>query len=127
MGNMLISLAGQIALFAQDAPAAPEAAPGGGGMFSMLLPFAAIFALFYFLLIRPQRRDQAKRQEMLNAVKKNDRVITAGGIYGVVASVNREADEVTVKVDESSNTKLKMTFSSIARVVVDDGSDQSGK
>lgn len=113
-------------MFAQDAPDAPEGA-FGGGMLSMLLPFAAIFALFYFLLIRPQRRDQAKRQEMLNAVKKNDRVITAGGIYGVVASVNREADEVTVKVDESSNIKLKMTFSSIARVIVDDASDQSGK
>ena len=62
---------------------------------------------------------------MLSAVKKNDRVLTAGGIYGVVAAVNRESDEVTIKVDETSNTKLRMTLSSIARVIGDDSSNQS--
>lgn len=129
---MLISLASQTALFAEAAAADAGAAAGGeaapwGGMLNMLLPFIAIFALFYFLLIRPQRREQAKRRDMLSAVKKNDRVVTIGGIYGLVASVNRESDEVTIKVDESSNTKLRMTFSSVARVVGDDPDTQSGK
>ena len=90
-----------------------------------LLPFVAIFVLFYFLLIRPQRREQARRQEMLSAVKKNDRVITAGGIYGVVTNVHREADEVTIKVDEATNTKLRMTLSSVARVLGDEPSDET--
>ena len=130
VGTMFISLAVRAALFAQDAAnggggGGGEAAPTGG-LFNMLLPFIAIFALFYFLLIRPQRREQAKRQEMLSAVKKNDRIITAGGIYGVVASVNRDANEVTIKVDESSNTKLRMTLSSIGQVV-DEASQQSDK
>ena len=63
---------------------------------------------------------------MLEAVKKNDRVITAGGIYGVVTNVHREADEVTIKVDEATNTKLRLTLSSITRVLGDEPSAESG-
>ena len=121
---MLSGLVGTTALFAQ------EGGKGGGGDFSSLLPslfpFVLIFVVFYFLLIRPQRREQARRQEMLAAVKKNDRVIAAGGIYGVVTNVHREADEVTIKVDESTNTKLRLTLSSITRVLGDEPSDDSG-
>jgi len=115
---------GDLLLFAQEGAKAP---PPGGGMFSMLLPFLAIGFLFYFLLIRPQRQEQSRRKEMLSAVKKNDRVITAGGIYGVVTNVHAEADEVTIKVDESTNTKLRMTLSSLARVLGDEVSDDSSK
>ena len=90
-------------------------------------PFIAIGFLFYFLLIRPQRQEQAKRKAMLAAVKKNDRVITAGGIYGVVTNVHAEADEVTVKVDETTNTKLRMTVGSITRVLGAERSDETSK
>ena len=65
-----------------------------------------------------------QRVAMLGAIKKNDRVVTAGGIYGIVASVNREADEVVVKVDETTNTKLRMTLSSVTRVLGDAPSDE---
>ncbi len=64
---------------------------------------------------------------MLAAVKKNDRVVTAGGIYGVVTNVHQEADEVTVKVDEATNTKLRVTLSSIVRVLGDEPSDEAAK
>jgi preprotein translocase subunit YajC len=114
-----------VALFAAD-----DAKPPAGDLTSILpslLPFVAIFVLFYFLLIRPQRREQARRQEMLSAVKKNDRVVTIGGVYGVVANVNREADEVTLKVDEATNTKLRVTLSSVGRVLGDDSSDDPVK
>ena len=60
---------------------------------------------------------------MLAQVKKNDRVIAAGGIYGVVTNVRPEADEVTVKVDEATNTKIRMTLSSIISVIRDESSD----
>lgn len=110
------------ALFAEgEAGAAADAAPSP---VIQLLPIVAIIVLFYFLLIRPQRREQSRRQTMLSAVKKNDRVLTAGGIYGVVTNVNVEADEVTVKVDEGTNTKLRMTLSSIVRVVGDEPSGE---
>ena len=127
MGSILNSLASGVALFAAEGrqeATAKEAAPTGS-MLNMLLPFIAIFVLFYFLLIRPQRREQARRQDMLKAVKKNDRVVTAGGIYGVVANVNREGDEITIKVDEATNTKLRMSFSSVARVLGEGSSDQT--
>jgi preprotein translocase subunit YajC len=53
---------------------------------------------------------------MLSALKKNDRVVTIGGIKGIVTNVQRDADEVTINVDESSGTKLRVTVASIARV-----------
>ena len=95
-----------------------------GGLMSFLPLIAIMFVLAYFLLIRPQRREQASRRQMIEAIKKNDRVVTIGGIYGVVTNVRRDADEVTIRVDESTNTKLRLTFSSVARVVTGDDSDE---
>jgi len=105
-------------LWAQDAGGGAD----GTALLLQFLPFIAIGVLFYLLLIRPQRNEQARRQIMLAAVKKNDRVVTISGIYGVVANVHREADEVTLKVDEATNTKLRVTLSSIGRVLGDEPS-----
>ncbi len=129
MQSLISKLAGNAALFAEAGKdAAPPAPPPPGdvtGLLNMLFPFIAIFALFYFLFLRPQRREQSRRQAMLEAVKKNDRIITTGGIYGVVTNVHREADEVTIKVDESTNTKLRLTLGAIARVLGDEPSDDA--
>jgi preprotein translocase subunit YajC len=95
---------------------------GPGGIVSILTLVLPIGILFWLLLIRPQRKEQAQRQTLLAAIKKNDRVVTIGGIYGVVTNVHREADEVTIKVDEATNTKLRLTLGSIARVLVDESS-----
>ena len=117
-------------LFAEGGPGGanpPAGGEAGMNIFVQILPFLAIGLLFYFMLIRPQRREQAKRQDMLANVKKNDRVVTIGGIYGVVANVNREGDEVTIKVDETTNTKLRVTLSSVARVLGDEPSDDTVK
>jgi preprotein translocase subunit YajC len=119
----LFKLAGMVALFGDEAPAA---APPAGDITSLLtgvFPFVAIFALFYFLMIRPQRREQAKHQALLADLKKNDRVLTSGGIFGVVTNVQREANEVTIKVDEATNTKIRVTLSSVVRVLTDEPSD----
>jgi preprotein translocase subunit YajC len=107
------------------ADAAPEPQQQPYALVTTLLPFVVIGLLFYMLLIRPQRQEQAKRLAMLSGVKKNDRVITAGGIYGVVTNVHREADEVTVKVDESTNTKLRVTLSSITRILGEESSEDT--
>ncbi len=98
---------------------------GPGGLFGMLWPLLAIGLLFWFLLIRPQQQEKKQREGMLSVLKKSDRVITAGGIYGVVTNVHREADEVTIKVDEAANVKLRVTVGSIARVLIDESSDDS--
>ena len=113
---MYSSLIATLIFLADGVPAAD----GGSALLMNLMPFAAIGLLFYFLLIRPQRREQSRRQAMLAGVKKNDRVVTSSGIFGVVTNVHREAGEVTVKVDETSNTKLRMTLGSIAQILGDE-------
>lgn len=105
---------------AADRPEAPFAL--------QYLPLIAIAAAAYLLLFRPERERMKKQQDLLAAIKKNDRVVTSSGIYGTVANVDREADRVTLKIDESSNAKLTVTLSSLARVLRDgaDGGDGNG-
>ena len=126
METTLWRLAGTTALWAEEAPAGGGGDGGGGfSFFSSPISLMMILLVFFYLIVlRPQRREQAQRRAMLAAVKKNDRVVTVGGIYGVVTNVHREADEVTLKVDETTNTKLRITLSSIARVVGDDSAEQ---
>src|SRR4029078_11971188 len=110
-------------LLAQANDAPPQ---GFSPLLTMVLP---IGVLFYFLVLRPQRqRDQARRRLLAN-LKKNDRVVTVGGIYGIVSNVHREADQVTIKVDESTNTQLRVTISAIERVISEEDSsaDTAGK
>jgi preprotein translocase subunit YajC len=118
-------LASWIALLAQ-APAPQQGQGGGLSMFlqQMGLPLLMIMLLFFFMVLRPQQREAKKREELLKAIKKNDRVLTNGGIYGVVTSVQAEANEVILRIDEKNDTKMRMQLSSIARVLV---ADESGE
>ena len=97
-------------VFAEGEAAAP-------GLGSLLPMFAMIGVLFYVMVLLPQRREQNQRKTMLDDLKKNDHVITSGGIHGTVTNVRRDDDEVTIKVDESNNTKLKLSIGAISRVV----------
>lgn len=91
---------------------------GGGGTTAFLiniLPIAAIFLVFYFLVIAPANKQRRKTQEMLNSLKKGDRVLTSGGIYGTIQGV--EADVVYLKIAE--NVKVKVSRSAITSVVTE--------
>jgi preprotein translocase subunit YajC len=77
----------------------------------------ASLVAMYFIMIRPERRRERDLQSKLEALKKNDRIVTVGGVYGLVTNVRRDADEVTLKIDEDTNTKMKVTLRSIARVI----------
>ena len=83
----------------------------------------AMGVLFYFIIIRPERNKRKAQQTQMDGLKKNDRVVTIGGIHGTVASVNRDADEVVLKIDESTGTKIRVSTSSIGRVI-DDSTDE---
>ncbi len=98
-----------------------NAPPPGGGIGGLLLPMLAIFALFYFLILRPQRQEQRRHEAMLKALKKNDRVVAAGGILGTVSSISPNGQEVTLKVDD--NTRLRVLRSSIQTVLKDEAQD----
>ncbi|OGO06212.1 MAG: preprotein translocase subunit YajC [Chloroflexi bacterium RBG_13_56_8b] len=76
----------------------------------MIVFLVLIFAMFYFLMIRPQRKRQKEHQKMMEELKRGDRVITAGGIYGVIESVSE--DSVVIKVE--SGTTLRLAKSSVA-------------
>jgi preprotein translocase subunit YajC len=90
------------------------ARPADSGLLQWF-PLLAMGLIFYFLLIRPQGKEKKNRLAMLSAVKKNDRVVTIGGVHGTVVSVKE--DEITLKVDESNNTKITFSRSAIQRVV----------
>lgn len=94
-------------------------------MLALLFPLLAIGVLWYFLLLRPQRREQAKREELLQALKKNDRVVTIGGMIGTIANMSQDGKEVTLKIDD--NTRVRMRRSSIHEVIRDEEVDDSSK
>ncbi len=94
--------------------------PQGPSPVFMLMPVLFMVVLYFLIVQRPQRREQAQRQSMLSNLKKNDHVLLTSGIFGVVTNIRPDVDEVTVRVDESSNTKLRVTRASVARVIVDE-------
>jgi preprotein translocase subunit YajC len=81
--------------------AAPEGQSGGG--FVAFLPFVLIMAVIYFLMIRPQSKRQKEKRQMLENIKKGDRVITIGGIHGSVAGIKNNGKVVVLKVDKNMN------------------------
>jgi preprotein translocase subunit YajC len=100
-------------LFAADAPAAGATS----NPLSTLLPLLPIPILFYFLMIRPKQVEDKKRQEMIGALKKNDKVMTAAGIYGTVVSVDQDHDRVVLRVDDDRGVKLTFSRASVLKVV----------
>lgn len=107
-------------LLAQKAPPAPVS-----GLQQLMsgpwIPLIMVMVLFYLLMIRPERRKRADLARMLDELTKNDRIVTVGGILGTVVNAQKGVDEVTIKVDENNNTRLRVQRSAIARVLSGDG------
>ncbi len=85
----------------------------GGGGFGALVPLILMFAIFYFLLIRPQQKKQKQHREMLGTLKKGDRVITSGGLYGRVTGIT----DTVVTLEISEKVRVKVGRANIAGLV----------
>lgn len=81
-----------------------QEAGGTGSIWGMILPFVLMFAVFYFLLIRPQQKKQKSRNLMLSQLKKGDKVTTIGGIHGTIVEITD--DTVVLRVNDT----MKITF-----------------
>lgn len=91
----------------------PQQGDSGSGITSTLIMFGLIFLIFYFMIVRPQQKRQKERQKMLDAIKKGDKVVTAGGIHGTVVGI----EEKTVLVQIADNVKVKVDRGSVASIV----------
>jgi preprotein translocase subunit YajC len=109
-------------LLAEDPPAGRQGSP----MDTLIFLAPILLLLFYLVVLRPaQRRQQHDRDSLLTGLKKNDKVLTIGGIYGTVISVSDSEDEVVVKVDD--NTRLKMTKGSISKNITNEEAAKAAK
>lgn len=88
---------------------APAGEGGGGSLVSTLIMFGAIFAIFYFMIIRPQQKRTKEKQKMLDAIEKGDKVITSSGIHGTIAGI----DDKTVLLQIADNVKIKIDRAAI--------------
>lgn len=92
----------------------------GSSFIGTMVPMAVIIGIFYFLVIAPANKQRKKTEAMLAALKKGDQVVTSGGIYGTIQSV--DADTVILKI--ADNVKIKISRSSVAGLTVETGSQQ---
>ncbi|WP_339948274.1 preprotein translocase subunit YajC [uncultured Albimonas sp.] len=91
---------------------------GGGdpmGAFGSFIPLILIFAIFYFLMIRPQQKRAKEHKAMLGALRRGDQVVTAGGLMGKVTRVKEGEDEIEVELAE--NVKVRVVRGTIAQVI----------
>lgn len=94
----------------------PAAAPKQS-ILASILPFALMFGILYFLIIRPQRKKQKEMQEMIDSVQINDRVATSAGIIGKIVNIKSDKNIVVLRVDDTTGTKIEFQKSAIAGVI----------
>ncbi len=94
-----------------------------GGLLGMILPMALIFVVFYFMLIRPQRKKDKKVKEMLSALKVSDRVCTIGGIYGTIVSIKDDTFTISVGQDNVKLVFARWAIRNVEEVSVENDSE----
>jgi len=105
-------------LLASFATFMQQATPGArpqGNMLTALVPFILVFVIFYVLIILPSRKKQKKHQDMIEALKPGNKVITTGGVYGTVMGVQK--DRIELKI--SANVKVDVTKNAISVILGD--------
>ena len=96
-----------------------QAAEAPGSTLIQFLPLVGAVALFLFMSARSQSQQEKKRREMINSLKKNDKVLTSAGMYGTVVAVDAENDRVTLRISEEGNVRVVFSRSGIVRPVTE--------
>lgn len=127
--SMPLTLAQEGGLLSEDAQSLPAASEGGGaptptntGPFGpnfLLIGMFALFAVIIFTQISAGRKEKKARAEMMNALGKHDKVQTVGGIIGSIIEI--KGDELTLRVDETTNTRIKVARSAVQKVLKSSG------
>ena len=92
---------------------APSGQEGGAGVVGNIVLFGSIILIFYFMIIRPQQKRQKERQHMIDALKKGDKIVTAGGIHGTIVGI----EDKTALVQIADNVKIKVDRSTIGTIL----------
>lgn len=93
---------------------APQGGEGGGGsLISTVIMFGAIFAIFYFMIIRPQQKRAKEREKLLSNIEKGDKIITSSGVHATIVGI----EEKSVLIEIAPNVKIKIERSGIGSVV----------
>ncbi|MFP4013494.1 MAG: preprotein translocase subunit YajC [Chitinispirillaceae bacterium] len=104
-------------LLAQEQPEPAQPSPFGGNFIFIMI---AMFVIIYFLMIRPEQKKQKERQKMLSALKKGDKVLTIGGIMGVIQNVK----DSTYSIKIGENTVVEVTKSAVSSVLTAEGNEK---
>ncbi|SMC69362.1 protein translocase subunit yajC [Desulfocicer vacuolatum DSM 3385] len=99
------------------------AAGGQAGGFTAFVPLILMFVIFYFLLIRPQQKKAKEHQNMINSLKKGDRIITSGGVHGTITSLG----DTTVSLEIAENVKIKINRGNVGATLQTNAPAESKK
>ncbi|MDA3797980.1 MAG: preprotein translocase subunit YajC [Kiritimatiellae bacterium] len=108
-----LKVIGDQAFLAQAAAPQQGGGGGGGSMFTAMLPMILIFGIFYFMLIRPQKRKEKERKEAITKLKTGERVLFAGGFIGQITNVK----ETTFIIKIADNTKVEVLKNAVVKVL----------
>ena len=120
------SIALKTFLLLAQGEAQPELTPAQSIISNPFLPIAGLFFIYYFIVLQPERKKKREDAIMKSQIKKNDRIITVGGIHGTIMTAATDSNVVTLKLDESGTTKIKINRSAIATVIKEKTSKPEG-
>lgn len=97
----------------------------GYGMMIWIIP--AVLIMMWFLMIRPQQKEQERRRKLVDSFEKHMKVYTVGGLIGTIHSIDREKNRVVLKVDDNNNTKIELLLDAIAAPVAEETKTEEKK
>src|SRR5438552_17150940 len=114
-------------LMAADEAQNPGGFGGLAGCYQFLPFFIGMALLAYCFLFLPERREKQRKEQLRKELKKNDRVVTIGGMLGTVAGISADGNEVTLKIDEATGAKMRVLRSAIHEVLKDESKKDESK